>query len=54
MTERFTIDDWLMYDDGEHINTRQAVKIKFIDNLLKENKRLKDEKDIKKGMRLIE
>ena len=39
MTERFTIDDWLMYDNGEHINTRQAVKL--LNELYDENQRLK-------------
>ena len=39
MSERFTIDDWLMYDDGVHINTRQAVKL--LNDLYDENQRLK-------------
>ena len=36
-------------------NTRELNKLtKFIDHLLKENKQLKDKKNIEKGMRLIE
>ena len=36
-------------------NTKELNKLtKFINRLLKENKRLKDEKNIKEGMRLIE
>lgn len=36
-------------------NTKELNKlIKFIDQLLKENRQLKDEKNIEKGMKLIE